>query len=121
MAAAGIVIPGAKVLTPAATAASEMTTLYRAVSEAEAAAIRSTGTFSVGPNSLGGKWFPESLEHAKEWGDKLNGPGQSRLLEVRLPRSAVDNLIREKSLDSVGPARYRELDQLEQATIREVP
>jgi len=97
------------------------TTLYRAVSEAEAASIRATGKFSAGPNSLGGKWFAETLEHAKKWGDLLNGKGASRLLEVKLPKPTADQLMRLERLDSVGPARYGELNQLEQAVIREVP
>jgi hypothetical protein len=97
------------------------TTLYRAVSEAEALSVRSTGAFSAGPNSLGGKWFAESLEHAKQWGDLLNGKGASRILEVVLPKSVADKLMRMERLDGIGPARYGELDQLEQAIIRELP
>jgi hypothetical protein len=95
-------------------------TLYRAVSEAEALSIRSMGVFSVGPNSLGGKWFAETLQHAKQWGDVLNGPGLSRILEVTLPRSVADRLLRLKRLDGIGPARYGELDQLNEAVIREI-
>ena len=49
-------------------AARGTTTLYRAVSEAEALSVRMTGKFSAGPNSLGGKWFAETLEHAKTVG-----------------------------------------------------
>ncbi|KAF1714291.1 hypothetical protein CSC71_04445 [Pseudoxanthomonas sangjuensis] len=97
------------------------TTLYRAVSEAEAASIRATGRFSIGPNSLEGKWLAESLKHAKEWGDKLNGKGISKLLEIKLPKSIADKLFRVEKLDGVGPARYAELSQLEQAAIRELP
>jgi hypothetical protein len=97
------------------------TTLYRAVSEAEALSVRSTGAFSAGPNSLGGKWFAETLGHAKEWGDLLNGKGASKILEVILPKSVADKLMRMGRLDGVGPARYGELGQLEQAIIRELP
>lgn len=97
------------------------TTLYRAVSEAEAASIRVAGKFSAGPNSLGGKWFAESLEHAKQWGEALNGEGRSRLLEVKLPKPIADQFMRLERLDGIGPARYGELNQLEQATIRELP
>jgi hypothetical protein len=91
------------------------------VSEAEAASIRATGKFSVGPNSLGGKWFAETPEHAKQWGDLLNGKGVSKLLEVKLPNSIADQLMRLERLDSIGPARYGELEQLDQAVIRELP
>lgn len=103
------------------TAARGTTTLYRAVSEAEAASIGATGRFTAGPNSLGGKWFAETLENAKRWGDLLNGKGTSKLLEVKLPKSAGDQLMRMERLDGIGPARYGELNQLEQAVIRELP
>lgn len=103
------------------TGRSGTTTLYRAVSEAEAASIRETGKFSMGVNSLGGKWFAETLEHAKQWGDALNGNGLSRLLEIRLPEPIADKFMRLERLDGIGPARYGELNQLEQATIRELP
>jgi hypothetical protein len=101
--------------------ASAMTTLYRAVGEAEALSVRATGRFLAGPNSLGGKWFAETLEHAKQWGDLLNGKGASRILEVKLPKSVADQLMRMERLDNIGPARYGELDELEQAVIRELP
>jgi RHS repeat-associated protein len=113
--------PVAKPLKVATGAARGTTTLYRAVSEAEALSVSATGNFSVGPNSLGGKWFAETLEHARQWGDLLNGKGASRILEVKLPKSGADQLMRIERLDNVGPARYGELGQLEQAIIRELP
>lgn len=97
------------------------TTLYRAVSEAEAVSIGATGRFSAGQNSLGGKWLAETVEHAKQWGDALNGPGLSKLMEVKLPKPIADKLMRLERLDGIGPARYGELNQLEQAAIRELP
>lgn len=97
------------------------TTLYRAVSEMEAISVRATGKFSAGPNSLGGKWLAESLEHAKQWGDLLNGKGVSKLLEVKLPKPLADQFMRIERLDGIGPARYGELSQLEQAAVRELP
>ena len=102
------------------TAARGTVVLYRAVSEAEALSIGATGTFSAGPSSLGGKWFAESVAHARQWGDVLNGPGLSRILEVTLPRSVADKLLRLERLDGIGPARYGELDQLNEAVIREI-
>lgn len=97
------------------------TVLYRAASEAEAVSVRATGKFSAGPNSLGGKWFAETLEQAERWGDLLNGRGASRILEVRLPNSTADQLMRLERLDGIGSARFGELGQLEQAIIRELP
>ena len=102
------------------TAARGTVTLYRAVSEAEALSIREIGAFSAGPNSLGGKWFAETVEDARRWGEALNGPGLSRILEVTLPKSIADKLLRLERLDGIGPARYGELDQLNEAVIREM-
>ncbi|HYV49507.1 MAG TPA: hypothetical protein VFA20_31830 [Myxococcaceae bacterium] len=100
--------------------AMETTKLYRAVSEAELNQILETGRFQPGPNSLGGKWFAESAEDAAKWGTLLSGPGKFRVIEVELPKPVADKLIRRPRLDSIGPARYGEPDQLEGAVIREV-
>jgi len=97
--------------------ASGTTRLYRAVSEAEAAQIARTGVFEAGPNSLGGKWFAETIEHAREWGQRLGNPV---ILRVDLPTARANQLIRVERLDNIGPARYGELNQLEGAVIREV-
>jgi RHS repeat-associated protein len=96
--------------------ASGTTRLYRAVSEAEAAQIASTGVFQAGPNSLGGKWFAETIEHAREWGERLGNPV---ILRVDLPTARANQLMRVERLDNIGPARYGELNQLEGAVIRE--
>jgi len=100
--------------------ARETTTLYRAVSEAEFRQIEKTGAFEVGPNSMQGKFFAESARDAKKWGDALNGPGKSKIVEVQLPKNAADNLQRWERLDGIGPARYGELNQLRDAIVKEV-
>lgn len=97
------------------------TTLYRAVSAAEAASVSATGRFSAGSNSIGGKWFSETLENARTWGNRMNGSGVSKFLEVKLPKADEDKLMRMDRLDGIGPARYGELNQLDRAVIREVP
>lgn len=93
------------------------TKLYRSVNEAELKQIQQTGKFEAGPNSLGGKFFAESADDAKKWGDAL---GNSRLVETQLPRNVADGLKRWERLDGIGPARYGELNQLRDAIIREV-
>ncbi len=98
--------------------AQETATLFRAVTQGELNQVQRTGTFEAGPNSLGGKWFAETLEHARQWGDAMNGKGASTILEVQLPRSQADRLMRMERLDGIGPARYGELDQLRNATIK---
>ena len=95
------------------------TVLYRAVSQAEARQLHATGRFEAGPSSLGGKWFAETPEHARLWGDILNGVGRSTIIEVELPASRAVKLMRIARLDGIGPARYAELDDLAGAVIRE--
>jgi hypothetical protein len=80
--------------------------LYRAVGQAEFDELMETGTFQQGPNSLEGKWFAESPEAATDWGERLNGPGNYRIIEVEVPASVADTFFRNPMLDSIGPARY---------------
>ncbi len=99
-------------------AAKETTTLYRAVTQAELKQIQATGSFEVGANSLGGKWLAETADHARQWGNVMNGKGASTILEVQLPRVQADKLMRMERLDGIGPARYGELEQLRGAVIK---
>ena len=87
------------------------TRAYRAVSEAEYQQILSTGKFEVGPNSMEGKWFADSLEGAHAHGNALEGPGNYRLIEADLPDNAP-SLFRQPNLDGRGPARYLHIDDL---------
>jgi RHS repeat-associated protein len=96
----------------------EMATFYRAVSQAERKQIERSGQLEVGPNSLGGKWLAESRDAARQWGDALNGKDNSSIMEVQLPRTQADQLLRVERLDGIGPARYGEIDQLRGATMR---
>ena len=50
----------------------------------------------------------------------MNGKGNYRIVEMTLPKSAADQLMRMERLDGIGPARYGELDQLTGAVIRQV-
>ncbi len=97
----------------------EMVTLYRAVSEAEFQQILRTGKFAMAPYALEGKFFAEHPEHAKAWGEALEGAGQYRIIEVELTAAVADELIRWMRLDGISPARYANLSQLETATIRQ--
>lgn len=94
-----------------------MTTLYRAVSNAEFEQIMKDGVFKAGPNSLGGKWFAESAEHAAQWGQKLEGTSGFRIVDVRVPTAQANKFMRIERLDGIGPARYAELNQLSGAKI----
>jgi hypothetical protein len=99
-------------------AATETTTIYRAVTEGELKQIQKTGAFEAGENSLGGKWFAETIDHARQWGNVMNGQGASTILEVKLLRSQVNQFFRLDRLDNIGPAVYGELEQLHGAVIK---
>jgi RHS repeat-associated protein len=100
--------------------AAETTSLYRAVNQAERLQIATTKTFEAGNNSLGGKWFAESAKDASVWGSKMNGQGNSTIVEATLSRAQADKLMRVERLDGIGPARYGELNQLSGAVIKEL-
>jgi hypothetical protein len=103
------------ILTHGAGTTAEMTTLYRAVSEAEYEDLAANQIFRAGPNSIeGGKFFAESAEDAAAWGKELQGPGNFRIIGVEFPKSAADTFMRWQRLDSIGPARYATFDQLQQ-------
>jgi hypothetical protein len=66
------------------------TRLYRAVSHGEFDQLMKTGKFAAGPNSLGGKFFAESAEHAAQWGERLQGTGNHRIITADVPTSVAD-------------------------------
>ena len=96
----------------------ETITLYRAVSEGEFQQIMRTGKFEAVPSSLEGKFFAESVEDAAQWGEMLEGASHYRIVEVALPASVAKSLVRWEKLDGIGPARYGELHQLQNAVVR---
>lgn len=100
-----------------------MTSLYRAVSPAEYEQLMKSGTFQAGPNSLGGKFFAESAEHATQWGTKMDGAGNFKVIEAQFPKNAADSFMRWDKLDGIGPARYGELGPINAAkpVIKPVP
>lgn len=72
----------------------EIVTLYRAVSEAEWQQLMHTGQFEAVPSSLEGKFFAESAEDAAQWGEMLEREGHCRIVEIDLPTSVVNSLLR---------------------------
>jgi hypothetical protein len=93
-------------------------TLYRAVSEAEYQQLIRTGKFAVVPSGLEGKFFAESAADAAQWGERLEGAGNYRIVEVEFSASVAENLLRWEQLDGIGLARYGELHQLQDAVVR---
>ena len=96
----------------------ETVTLYRAVGEGEYQQLMHTGKFAAIPSSLEGKFFAESAEDAAQWGEMLEGAGNYRIVEVECSTSVAENLLRWEKLDGIGPARYGELHQLQDAVVR---
>jgi RHS repeat-associated protein len=118
----GLFLPGGGVgRLSSAGAAEGTTTLYRAVGDAEFEQIMRTGTFEAGPNSLAGKWFAESAEHAAQWGQILEGKGAFKVVDAKIPTVQAEKLMRIESLDGIGPARYAELHELRNAVIGKGP
>ena len=52
------------------------------------------------------------------WGEILEGASNYRIVEVELPASVAQSLLRWEKLDGIGPARYGELHQLQNAVVR---
>jgi hypothetical protein len=96
----------------------EIVTLYRAVSEGEFQQLMRTGKFEAIPSSLEGKFFAESAEDAAQWGEMLEGASHYRIVEIALPASVAKSLLRWEKLDGIGPARYGQLPQLQDAVVR---
>ena len=96
----------------------ETVTLYRAVSEVEYQQLIRTGKFTAVPSSLEGEFFAESAEDAAQWGERLEGAGNYRIVEVEFFTSVAENLLRWEKLDGIGPARYGELHQLQDTVVR---
>ena len=90
---------------------------YRAVSPAEFDDIMKTGRFNVGPNSVEGKYFADTLEGVVKHGDTLQGAGKYRIVEADLPNNAP-SLYTWPNLDGYGPARYIHVDDLNGVTPR---
>jgi hypothetical protein len=107
----------------ARSSASVTTSLFRAVGHAEFEQLMVTKTFQPGPGYAGGKFFAESAEHAFEWGVRMEGQGNFRVIEARFPSQAAESFMRWERLDGIGPARYGELIPINAArpVIKPVP
>ena len=89
------------------------TSLYRAVSSAEADEAVSTQAFRQGLNSMEGKWFATNAEDASQWGSEFYGDEPFSILQTSVPGSYADSLFSQPNLDNIGPAVYADdLDEL---------
>ena len=116
----GVIAAAVPELVGARLGAASTITLYRAVGMAEFNQIQRTGTFAAGPNSLSGKWFAESADDAARWGATFGDEGGYRVVSTTVDRSQADSWLRHQNLDGIGPARYGELEDLADATIKVV-
>ncbi|HYC70588.1 MAG TPA: RHS repeat-associated core domain-containing protein [Opitutaceae bacterium] len=90
------------------------TTLYRAVSPAEFADAVGNQVLRPGPNSYAtGKFFAENADHAAQWGNLLEGPGNFRIIQVDFNAAAANQFMRWERLDGIGPARFGTFDQMQ--------
>ena len=86
--------------------------LYRTVSEQEYQQLIEIGRFDITSQSVEGKYFAESQQDARQWGDLLFGVGQYRVIGVELADELCAQFHRWERLDMIGPARYAEIEQL---------
>jgi RHS repeat-associated protein len=119
---AGTVIGGGRAaVTEAAAVAVEggegggVTTLYRAISQAELRDLGASGTLRGGGNGLGNKFFAESAEDAAKWGREffVHDKEPFFILRVRVSNAVASQLQRWRLLDEIGPARSAEGTVLE--------
>lgn len=90
--------------------------LYRAVDTVEFSDLQQTGSFRPGGNSVVGKYFAETPEHAAQWGKLMIRDGNYKVVQAEVSGN-VSNM-RWNSLDRIGPARFYEADNLAQIIYR---
>ena len=83
---AGIFVPAALVEDEAG---AEITTGFRAVSQAEFEAISESGAFESQLGGVEGKYFSDTLEQAVSFGERQYGGGNFGVVQAQFPTSAV--------------------------------
>ena len=87
--------------------------LYRSMSIKEYEEIISTHKWSAPPNVMSGKWFAESYQTARIWGNEMgHGACSFMIVQITVPDKIAEQMHFDKHLDGIGSARYAELDQL---------
>ena len=71
-----------------------------------------TRKFSVGPNSVEGKYFADTLDGVVKHGNTLEGSGRYSIIQADLPNNAP-SLYTWPNLDGNGPARFLHIDDLQ--------
>lgn len=92
--------------------------------------IRQTAVFSkqeigdgrfrtIEGKTMSGKWFSDSAEGAARHGDALHGPGRYRIIEADVADNAP-SLFQKPNLDGRGPARWLDIEDLDDVVARPV-
>ncbi|MCE7986193.1 MAG: hypothetical protein DYG89_33875 [Caldilinea sp. CFX5] len=63
------------------------------------------------------KYFAESWQAARLWGDLLFGVGLYHVIAVELPDKVCAEFHRWERLDMIGPAQYAEIEQLRDVVV----
>lgn len=85
--------------------ADDAITLFRAVSPGELDDIMQTGIFRPDPGlqSMDAKWFSETLDGARQWGNKYFD--EFEIVSVTIPQSVADLMHYVENLDGFANAR----------------
>ncbi|WP_458574124.1 RHS repeat domain-containing protein [Lonsdalea quercina] len=87
--------------------------LYRGMSTAEYNDLMKDGVWKYGNGSMEGKWFAESYKDAVTWGNKMGHGGDTfKVVQINMPDDIANRLHADPHLDGIGPARYAELEDL---------
>lgn len=87
-------------------------TLYRGMSLDEFNSLMSDG-WKAGEGTMEGKWFAESYKDAVTWGNRMGHGGETfKVVQVEVPDNVANNMHIDPHLDGIGPARYADLEDL---------
>src|SRR5438105_1209950 len=97
-----------------------MAVFYRAVSLAELIDIRRTGHLRSIPGTCEGKHMAMTKADAMHWGEGLHEAGQFRIIRITVDDASAAQFMRWDNLDSIGPACFATIKELEGANVDEV-
>ncbi|KEA53655.1 hypothetical protein DT73_04765 [Mangrovibacter sp. MFB070] len=69
--------------------------------------------WKAGEGTMEGKWFAESYKDAVTWGNRMGHGGETfKVVQVEVPDNVANNMHIDPHLDGIGPARYADLEDL---------
>ncbi len=94
-------------------------TLYRGMNISEYESLMKTGTWTSPPNALEGKWFATTYDNAVIWGNKMGHGGDTfKVVQINVPDEIAKKWHFDPHLDSIGPARFATLDDLNNSNVK---